>query len=76
LVVRQTKQIDDDIELKEQGLNIERNISIEKINLLKAQTETEKAQTDLVVRQTKQIDDDIELKEQGLNIERNISIEK
>ncbi|EAK7288164.1 hypothetical protein FAC79_06320 [Campylobacter lari] len=57
LVVRQTKQIDDDIELKEQGLNIERNISIEKINLLKAQTETEKKKPALIDRQRKQIDD-------------------
>lgn len=57
LVIRQTKQIDDDVELKEQGLDIERNISIEKINLLKAQTETEKKKPALIVRQQEQIDD-------------------
>ncbi|EGP7980078.1 hypothetical protein I0O94_001831, partial [Campylobacter coli] len=43
LVKRQTAQIDDELEIKEQSVNIDKSLSIEKEKLLQAQTETEKA---------------------------------
>lgn len=59
LVKRQTAQIDDELELKEQSVNIDKSLSIEKEKLLQAQTETEKAKPALIARQTAQIDDNL-----------------
>ncbi|HEF2147512.1 TPA: hypothetical protein R8X55_001494 [Campylobacter coli] len=61
LVKRQTAQIDDELELKEQSVNIDKSLSIEKEKLLQAQTETEKAKPALIARQTAQIDDNLRI---------------
>ncbi|EIB5881417.1 hypothetical protein K9B75_001645 [Campylobacter coli] len=61
LVKRQTAQIDDELELKEQSVNIDKSLSIEKEKLLQAQTETEKAKPELIARQTSQIDDNLRI---------------
>lgn len=61
LVKRQTAQIDDELELKEQSVNIDKSLSIEKEKLLQAQTETEKAKPVLIARQTAQIDDNLRI---------------
>ncbi|EAJ2777171.1 hypothetical protein LO894_001154 [Campylobacter coli] len=61
LVKRQTAQIDDELELKEQSVNIDKSLSIEKEKLLQAQTETEKAKPELIARQTAQIDDNLRI---------------
>ncbi|EAI3509878.1 hypothetical protein E4O20_08010 [Campylobacter coli] len=61
LVKRQTAQIDDELELKEQSVNIDKSLSIEKEKLLQAQTETEKAKPALIDRQTAQIDDNLRI---------------
>ncbi|EJL9319667.1 hypothetical protein NM900_001853 [Campylobacter coli] len=61
LVKRQTAQIDDELELKEQSVNIDKSLSIEKEKLLQAQTETEKAKPSLIARQTAQIDDNLRI---------------
>ncbi|ECK7518448.1 hypothetical protein FRP48_07685 [Campylobacter jejuni] len=61
LVKRQTAQIDDELELKEQSVNIDKSLSIEKEKLLQAQTETEKAKPALIARQTSQIDDNLRI---------------
>nr|ELW5170364.1 hypothetical protein [Campylobacter coli] len=61
LVKRQTAQIDDELELKEQSVNIDKSLSIEKEKLLQAQTETEKAKPALIARQTAQIDDSLRI---------------
>ncbi len=61
LVKRQTTQIDDELELKEQSVNIDKSLSIEKEKLLQAQTETEKAKPVLIARQTAQIDDNLRI---------------
>ncbi|EHZ5037951.1 hypothetical protein K5991_001709 [Campylobacter coli] len=61
LVKRQTAQIDDELELKEQSVNIDKSLSIEKEKLLQAQTETEKTKPALIARQTAQIDDNLRI---------------
>ncbi|EAK4598073.1 hypothetical protein C2Q71_09065 [Campylobacter coli] len=61
LVKRQTAQIDDELELKEQSVNIDKSLSIEKEKLLQAQTETEKAKPALIARQTAQINDNLRI---------------
>ncbi|HEA7233015.1 TPA: hypothetical protein RXK08_001389 [Campylobacter coli] len=61
LIARQTAQIDDELELKEQSVNIDKSLSIEKEKLLQAQTETEKAKPVLIARQTAQIDDNLRI---------------
>ncbi len=61
LVKRQTAQIDDELELKEQSVDIDKSLSIEKEKLLQAQTETEKAKPALIARQTAQIDDNLRI---------------
>ncbi|EAJ1123568.1 hypothetical protein CHI57_08495 [Campylobacter coli] len=61
LVKRQTAQIDDELELKEQSVNIEKSLSIEKEKLMQAQTETEKAKPALIARQTAQINDNLRI---------------
>ncbi|EPA8829875.1 hypothetical protein ACRDLG_000284 [Campylobacter coli] len=61
LVKRQTAQIDDELELKEQSVNIDKSLSMEKEKLLQAQTETEKAKPALIARQTAQIDDNLRI---------------
>ncbi|HFN7088426.1 TPA: hypothetical protein ACHGQB_001681 [Campylobacter coli] len=61
LVKRQTGQIDDELELKEQSVNIDKSLSIEKEKLLQAQTETEKAKPALIARQTAQINDNLRI---------------
>ncbi|EAJ1667245.1 hypothetical protein CLN34_08700 [Campylobacter coli] len=61
LVKRQTAQIDDELELKEQSVNIDKSLSIEKEKLLQAQTETEKAKPALIARQASQIDDNLRI---------------
>lgn len=61
LVKRQTAQIDDELELKEQSVNIDKSLSIEKEKLLQAQTQTEKTKPSLIARQTAQIDDNLRI---------------
>ncbi|HEG0281699.1 TPA: hypothetical protein SB300_001895 [Campylobacter coli] len=61
LVKRQTAQIDDELELKEQSVNIDKSLSIEKEKLLQAQTETEKTKPALIARQAAQIDDNLRI---------------
>ncbi|WP_072234852.1 hypothetical protein [Campylobacter coli] len=61
LVKRQTAQIDDELELKEQSVNIDKSLSIEKEKLLQAQTETEKAKPALIARQIAQINDNLRI---------------
>lgn len=61
LVKRQTAQIDDELELKEQSVNIDKSLSIEKEKLLQAQTQTEKAKPALIARQTAQINDNLRI---------------
>ncbi|EKB8808909.1 hypothetical protein OPO19_001061 [Campylobacter coli] len=61
LVKRQTAQIDDELELKEQSVNIDKSLSIEKEKLLQAQTETEKTKPALIARQTAQINDNLRI---------------
>ncbi|EGD3450740.1 hypothetical protein IBD56_001621 [Campylobacter coli] len=61
LVKRQTAQIDDELELKEQSVNIDKSLNIEKEKLLQAQTETEKAKPALIARQTAQINDNLRI---------------
>lgn len=61
LVKRQTAQIDDELELKEQSVNMDKSLSIEKEKLLQAQTETEKAKPALIARQTAQINDNLRI---------------
>ncbi|EDN5889051.1 hypothetical protein FWA18_02765 [Campylobacter jejuni] len=61
LIKRQTKQIDDELDLKEQNLEIEKSLNEEKEKLLQAQVLTENAKPKLIARQTSQIDDNLRI---------------
>ncbi|HED5424196.1 TPA: hypothetical protein ACIK0B_001179 [Campylobacter jejuni] len=61
LIKRQTKQIDDELDLKEQNLEIEKSLNEEKEKLLQAQVLTENAKPKLIARQTAQIDDNLRI---------------